>query len=126
MNIKCQDHLLTLVQGHSDSTFSNFFSLETARQIEAKFHVRPPWDRRTKVCANGPGHMTKVAAMPIYGINLKKFFSGIKRPMTLKLSMLHRVLECYQVCSNDDRRLNLTYFTARSNFALVMFSMEKS
>ena len=30
---------MTLVQGHSDSTFSSFFSLETAGQIEAKFHV---------------------------------------------------------------------------------------
>ena len=28
--------------------------------------------RGTKVCSNGPGHMTKVAAMPIYGKNLKK------------------------------------------------------
>ena len=25
-----------------------------------------------KVCLNGPGHMTKIAAMPIYGKNLKK------------------------------------------------------
>ena len=44
MNIKGQGHSLTLVQGHSDSTFSTFFSLGTARQIEAKFHVEPPWD----------------------------------------------------------------------------------
>ena len=35
--------------------------------IEAKFHVEPKWDRRTKVCSNGPGHMTKMAAMPVYG-----------------------------------------------------------
>ena len=44
MNIKGQDHLLTLVQGHSDSSFSNFFSLETAGPIETKFYVEPPWD----------------------------------------------------------------------------------
>ena len=44
MNIKGQGHLLTLVQGHSDSSFSNFFSLETAGPIEAKFHMKPPWD----------------------------------------------------------------------------------
>ena len=71
MNIKGQGHSLTLVQGHWDSTFSNFFFLET----EAKIHVEPPWDGRTKVCWNGPGHMTNVAAMPIYGKNLKKFSS---------------------------------------------------
>ena len=41
MNIKGQDHPLTLVKGHSDSTFVNVFSLETARPIETKFHVEP-------------------------------------------------------------------------------------
>ena len=29
------------------------------------------YDGGTKVCSNGPGHMTKLAAMPIYGKNLK-------------------------------------------------------
>ena len=75
MNIKGQSHLLTLVQGHSDSTFSNFFSLETAGPIEAKFHVEPPWDGGMKYCSNGAGHMTSIAAMPLYGKNLKKSFS---------------------------------------------------
>ena len=51
-------------------TFSNFFSLETAWPIEAKFHVEPPWDGGMKVCSNGPGHITNMAAMPIYGKNL--------------------------------------------------------
>ena len=72
MNIKGQGHSLTLGQGHSDSTFSNFFSLETARPIEAKFHVKPPWAGGTKVCSNGPGHMTNMAVMPVYGKNFKK------------------------------------------------------
>ena len=40
--------------------------------IEAKFHMESPWDGGTKVCSNGPGHMTKMAAMPIYGKNPKK------------------------------------------------------
>ena len=48
------------------STFSNILS-ETIGPIEAKFHVEPPWDGGTKVCSNGPGHMTKMADMPIYG-----------------------------------------------------------
>ena len=72
MNIKGQGHLLTLVKGHSDSIFSNFFSWETAKPIEAKFHVEPQWDGGTKVCLNGRGHMKKMAAMPIYGKNMKK------------------------------------------------------
>ena len=54
------------------STISNVFSYETARPIKAKFYVKPPWEGGTKVCINGPGHMTKMAATPIYGKNLKK------------------------------------------------------
>ena len=53
-------------------TFSNIFSSETAWPIKAKFYVKPPWEGGTKVCINGPGHMTKMAAMPIYGKNLQK------------------------------------------------------
>ena len=53
------------------SIFSNIFSSETTGPIEAKFHIEPPWDRGRKVYSNGPGHMTKMAAMPIYGKNLK-------------------------------------------------------
>ena len=71
MNIKGQGHSLPSLK-ITVSTFSNFFSLETARPIEAKFHVEPPWDWKTKVCSNGLGHMTKMAAMPIYSKNLLK------------------------------------------------------
>ena len=53
-------------------TFSNVFSSETAWPIKAKFYVERPWEGGTKVCINGPGHMTKMAATPIYGKNLKK------------------------------------------------------
>ena len=49
------------------STFSNIFSSETTGSIDAKFHMEPPWDGGTKVCSNCPGHMTKMAAMPVYG-----------------------------------------------------------
>ena len=52
-------------------TFSNISS-ETAWPIEAKFYVEPPWEGGTKVCINRPGHMTKMAATPTYGKNLKK------------------------------------------------------
>ena len=32
----------------------------------------------TKIYANGPGHMTKMAAMPIYGKNLRKILRNQK------------------------------------------------
>ena len=56
----------TLVQGQPDSVFY-FFSLEIAKRIEAKFHLYPSLDEGMKVCSNGPGHITNMAAMPIYG-----------------------------------------------------------
>ena len=62
-------HLLTFVQGHSDSTFSNFFSLYTARPIEFKFHMEPPCDER--MSTNDICRMTKMATMPIYDKNLQ-------------------------------------------------------
>ena len=66
-----------LVQGHSDSTFANF-SLETAKPIKA-FHVEPLWDVGTKVCSNGPGHMTNMAAIKNLLYNQKE--------VTLKVGM---------------------------------------
>ena len=105
------------------SIFSSIFSSETTGPMEAKFHMEPPWDGGMKVFSNGPGHMTKMAAMPIYGKNFKK--SSSPRPMTLKFCMQHQVLECYQVGSNDDSGLTLTYFTARSNLIPYAFVWEK-
>ena len=45
--------------------------------------------------------------------------------MTLKVGMQHWILEYYQVCSNDDPGLTLTYFTARSNLVPYAFVWEK-
>ena len=63
-----------------------------------------------------------MVAMPIYGNNLK---TRNKKQMTLKLGMQHQLLEYYQVCSNDDAGLILTYFTARSNLVPYAFVWEK-
>ena len=56
------------------STISNVFSSETAWPIKAKFFVEHPWEGGTKVYINGPGHVTKMAATPIYG---KKPFKNL-------------------------------------------------
>ena len=45
--------------------------------------------------------------------------------MTLNLGMQHPVIEYYQVCSNDDPGLTVTYFTARSNLVPYAFAWEK-
>ena len=44
--------------------------LKLLGQSKAKFYLELPWEGETKVCINGPGHMTKMSAMPIYGKNL--------------------------------------------------------
>ena len=44
----------------------------TAWPIKAKFHVEPPWEGGTKVYINGHGHMTKMAAMPLYMVKTFK------------------------------------------------------
>ena len=69
MSTKGQGHLLTLVQ---NSIFLNRFSSIITRPFEAKFCVEHPWDWGTKACSNGPGHMIKMATMPIYCKNLWK------------------------------------------------------
>ena len=51
-------------------TISNLFSSETSWPIEAKFYVKTPWQGGKKVYINGPGHMTKMATMPIYSKNI--------------------------------------------------------
>ena len=45
--------------------------------------------------------------------------------MTLKVGMQHRVLEYFQIYSNDDPELTLTYFMARSNLIPYAFVWEK-
>ena len=50
------------------STFSNISS-ETTGPFKLKFHMGTLKDVGTKVCSNGPGHMTKMAVTPIYGKN---------------------------------------------------------
>ena len=67
--------------------FSKIFSSKTAWPIKAKFYVEPPWEGGTKVCINGPGHMTKMATTPIYGKNPSKIFSGTGGPISTKLGM---------------------------------------
>ena len=65
-------------------TYSNIVFSETTLPIELKFHVKTPYDKLAKIYTKIFGHMTKVAATPIYGKNpLKIFFSRTRRPMTL-------------------------------------------
>ena len=104
------------------SQCSNIFFSETAWPIKAKFYVEPPWVGGTKFCSRHLGHMTKMAATPIYGKNHSKIFSSrTGRPISTKLGMYHRRLQPIIFCSNDDPGVTLTYFTARSNLLTWAF-----
>ena len=80
-------------------TISNIFSSETAWPIKAKFYVEPPWEGGTKVCINGQGHMTKMAAMPIYGKNLKKSSETIEA-CDLKVGRYRQLIDFFKVYGN--------------------------
>ena len=64
-----------------------------------------------KVCINGQGHMTKMAAM---AINSKTFVTRTRRPIILNFGMKHQAMELYKVCVNHDPVMTLTYLMARS------------
>ena len=52
--------------------------------IKTKFYVEPPWVGGTKVYINHPGHMTNMAATPIYGKNLKNLLLQNKKSYDLE------------------------------------------
>ena len=75
-----------------------------------------------KIHQHFAGHMTKMAAMPIYGKNtLKIFFPGTTKQILMKLCMKHQGPKPFIICANYDP---MTYFMARSNFATQAFTWE--
>ena len=113
MSTRGQGSCLTCVQGHSDLYFQTS-AAKPLGPLKPKFHVELLWVLRLKVCSNNLGHVTKMAAMPIYGKTPLIIFSETRRLMTFKFSIQHQGLGPYKVCSNDDPGLTLNYFTARS------------
>ena len=78
-----------------------------------------------KIQQHNAGHITKTAAMPIYGKStLKIFFPGNTGQILVKLCMKHQRPKPFIICANYDPELTLTYFKARSNFATYAFTWE--
>ena len=75
---------------------------------------------------NNLGHMTKMAAMPIYGKNPSKiFFSETDRLISRKLGVKHRWLKYSNVYINHDPVMTLTKFMARSAWVAYAFELRK-
>ena len=83
--------------------------------------MEPFWEGRT----NGPGHMTKMAAMPIYMVKIFKYLI-LQNQKSYDLEILHVGFghKLYKVYINDDPGLTLTYFTARSNWVTCKLNWE--
>ena len=56
---------------------------------------------------------------------LKNLLLRNQKANDLETWYANRVLEYYQICSNDDPGLTLTYFTTRSNLVPFAFMLEK-
>ena len=105
--------------------FSNDFSSETTGPVLTKFHLQHLGNRGYKVCSNGPGDMTKMASTIIYGKNLKKPSPEPPGWLLWNLICSIRWLRYYQMCSDGDPRLTLTYFSSRSNLVPWAFEWRK-
>ena len=66
---------------------SEIFS-KTTWTIKVKFYRKHQYEGGTIVIINKPGHMTKMAGMPIYDKNSSKiFFAGTAEPIATKIDM---------------------------------------
>ena len=75
---------------------------------------------------NNLGHMTKMAAMLIYGKNPSNIFSSeTNRLISRKLGVKHPWLQFYNVYINHDPVMTLTKFMARSTWVAHAFEWEK-
>ena len=86
--------------------------------------MKTPYDKLAKIYTKYFGHMTKMAAMPIYEKHFKNLL--IQNQKVDDLGTWCEALGCgaYQGCSNDDHRLTLTYLTSRSNLLLKAFKWD--
>ena len=75
---------------------------------------------------NNLGHMTKMAAMPIYGKNPSKIiFSETNRLISRKLGVRHGWLKYSNVYINHDPVMTLTKFMARSTWVACASELGK-
>ena len=89
-------------------------SSETAWPIKAKFYVKHLivlWNEGINVYINNLGHMTKMAAMPIYGKDSSKIFSGTGGQISKKLCMKHLRLKYYNVYLRNKETQQTLCFT---------------
>ena len=110
-----------------DHHFQSFYSLKHLLwPSKRKFHVEPPcWEVGQKFYINGVGHMTKMAAAPIY---MEK--NLLQNQKSYDLETWHaasgtQALQSLYKCDICHNGLTLTYFRARSNWVAYTFEWGK-
>ena len=96
---------------------SNIFFSETVWPIKAKLYMETSWKEGTYIYKRGLGHVTRMAAMSIYGQNFKKKNLHFLEPEVLGMDRLG--LNVFKIYINDDPGLVLTHFTARFNLVKI-------
>ena len=76
MSIEGQGHFLALAQGRVRTKNSNLIFSETTEAFLTKFCMKAFRYKEMKIYLHDAGHMTKMAAMPIYGKNPSNVASG--------------------------------------------------
>ena len=66
---------ITLFKKFGSEAFITSIKVINMTTYSSKFYVEPPWEGEMKVYIKGLGHMTKMAAMPIYGKKTLKISS---------------------------------------------------
>ena len=82
-----------------------------------------PWVGK-KICINGPGHMSKMAATPIYAKTFKNLLLQNREFCDLETWHAALGLKFYKDGINDEPWLTLTYFTAWSKLVACKFEWE--
>ena len=115
MSIEGQGHFLILAQACVHTKNTNWIFSETTVSFWTKLRKKAFRYKEMKIWWHDAGHMTKMAATPLYSKNSSKiFFSGTCWPISTKLGM-HWGLKLIIVWSNYDPWVTLTYLTASSN-----------
>ena len=75
--------------------FSKIFFSNSGWPIKAKFYAEPPMEGGKKLYMNSPGHMNKIAAMPlIIWLKPSKIFSyRTNSPIIMNLDIEHNELK---------------------------------
>ena len=86
-------------------------------QSQPNFYGEPPWVGGMEVCSLHLGHMTNLAAIPIYSKNHSKIFSP--QPVDwYSQNFVCSIGDSYPliVCSNDDPRVDLDLVYSKDKF----------